>query len=175
MLLNLLLGIPLGLLIENAGEWLIHRYVLHGQGKRPDSIWAYHWHEHHRVCQENGMLDHGYQGWPLRWNTQGKEALFLLVVVLGHIPLLMCVPGYVAGMYVGLACYYIRHRKSHLDPDWARRKLPWHYQHHMAQNSEANWCVAWPWFDRVMGSRHEYPISSEEQLPIINKSLSMHG
>jgi hypothetical protein len=51
-----------GLFAENAGEWVFHRYVLHGLGKRPGSIWNYHWHEHHRVSQINGMLDLGYRG-----------------------------------------------------------------------------------------------------------------
>lgn len=36
-----------GLLVANAGEWCMHRYLLHYYGKRAGSFWAYHWEEHH--------------------------------------------------------------------------------------------------------------------------------
>lgn len=149
---NLLLGFPLGLLAENAGEWLMHRYLLHGFGRRRGSAWAYHLSEHHRICRERGMVDPGYREWPLRWNTQGKEIVVLLSALLIHAPLLVWAPGYVAGMCCGIVCYYRRHRKSHLDPEWAKTHLPWHYRHHMGENPNADWCVTWPWFDRLMGT-----------------------
>jgi hypothetical protein len=95
------------------------------------------------------MIDPGYQEWPLRWNTQGKEVALLLLILALHAPLWMWAPGYAAGMYAGVACYYHRHRKSHLDPAWARQHLPWHYAHHMGDNSEAHWCIAWPWCDQL--------------------------
>ena len=40
-----MLGIPLGLLYSNAGEWLLHKYLLHGLGRRKGTFWAFHWHE----------------------------------------------------------------------------------------------------------------------------------
>ena len=49
--------------------------------------------------------------------------------------------------------YYYIHRRAHLEPDWAKRKIPWHYDHHMNSNQDANWCVTKPWFDYVMGTR----------------------
>lgn len=147
------LQISLGLFAENAGEWLFHRYVLHGLGKRPKSLWNYHWSEHHRAARANQMLDPGYRGWPLRWNTQGKEALFLLLVAAAHLPLLAFAPLYASGMLLGLAVYYARHRRAHLDPEWAKANLPWHYEHHLSKGAEANWCISWPWFDWLMGTR----------------------
>lgn len=36
--------------------------------------------------------------------------------------------------------YYYIHRRAHLEPDWAKRKIPWHYDHHMNSNQDANWC-----------------------------------
>lgn len=151
-MLTVLAQFFLGLLAENAGEWFFHRYVLHRLGRRPGSLWRYHWSEHHRVSRVNGMLDPGYRGWPLRWDTQGKEALFLLCVAAAHGPLLALFPFYVAGMWLGLAAYYVLHRKSHLDREWARTYLPWHYEHHLGR-VEANWCVSWPGFDWLMGTR----------------------
>jgi hypothetical protein len=152
ILMNLALG-GLGLLVENAGEWAFHRYVLHGLGRRPGSFWHYHWREHHRAARANGMVDPCYRGWPSRWDTHGKEVLFLLLVAAAHAPLLDVLPSYVAGLYAGLALYYFRHRRSHRDPDWARAHLPWHYEHHMGGDPEANWCIAWPWLDWLAGTR----------------------
>ncbi len=37
--------------------------------------------------------------------------------------------------------YYYIHRRAHLEPDWAMRKIPWHYDHHMNSNQDANWCM----------------------------------
>jgi sterol desaturase/sphingolipid hydroxylase (fatty acid hydroxylase superfamily) len=52
--------------------------------------------------------------------------------------------------------YYLVHKKSHLDPEWARKHLPWHYDHHMGPNQDANWCVTLPLFDHLMGTREHY-------------------
>ena len=39
-----MIGIPVALAASNAGEWLIHKYWLHGLGKNKKSFWAFHWH-----------------------------------------------------------------------------------------------------------------------------------
>jgi len=152
-LLSALLQVVLGLLAENAGEWFFHRFVLHGLGKKPGSFWSYHWSEHHRIARANHMLDPGYKALPLQWNTQGKEAAVLIMVVILHLPLMALIPWYACGLYAGLVLYYIRHRRSHIDPDWAASHLPWHYEHHLSRGVEANWCITWPWFDWMMGTR----------------------
>lgn len=58
----------LGLLVANAGEWFIHRYLLHGLGKHPDSFWAYHIYQHHHIAGQLNMLDPGYKKRPYLWN-----------------------------------------------------------------------------------------------------------
>jgi len=156
LMFDLIVGLAqifLGLLAENAGEWVFHRYVLHELGKRPNSLWSYHWSEHHRIARANKMFDPGYTEWPLRWNTQGKEALFLVAIVIVHLPLMAILPLYVCGLYAGLILYYLRHRRSHVDPEWAETHLLWHYEHHLSPTVDANWCVTWPWFDWLMGTR----------------------
>ena len=35
----------LGIMYANVGEWLMHKYILHGLGKKPNSFWAYHLHD----------------------------------------------------------------------------------------------------------------------------------
>jgi hypothetical protein len=151
------IGFVLGLLAENAGEWAVHRYILHGLGRKPGSLWHYHWAEHHAAARRQGMLDPDYRGWPFAWNTQGKEALLILLIAASHLPLLGFAPAYVTGVYVGMAGYYLLHRKAHLDPAWARRHLPWHRDHHLGDEPDANWCTTWPGCDWLMGTRAKPP------------------
>ena len=59
-------------------------------------------------------------------------------------------------MLYATANYYYTHKHAHLDPEWARAKLPWHVDHHLAPNQDANWCVTRPWFDLILGTRELY-------------------
>jgi hypothetical protein len=156
-----MLGIPIGLLYANAGEWLIHKYILHGLGRRKTSLWSYHWHEHHRAARMNGHVDPHYTRSVFEWNAQGKEALGLAVIALAHLPLLPFAPLFVAAVEFSTFNYYRVHRRAHRDPAWARAHLRWHYDHHMGKNQDANWCVTWPWFDWVMGTRERFVEESE--------------
>ena len=65
-------------------------------------------------------------------------------------------------MIYSLINYYRKHKRAHLDPEWAREHLPWHYDHHMGRNQHANWCVSQPWFDWVMGTREKYVGTEDE-------------
>ncbi|MDD5277373.1 MAG: hypothetical protein PHR16_14995 [Methylovulum sp.] len=143
----------LGLLYANAGEWLMHKFILHGLGERQGGFWAYHLHEHHAVCAQNAMLDLGYKAVNLTtWNTQSKELAVLAGIVLLHAPLFLIGPSFIGAVYGSLALYYYKHRKAHLDPVWAQQHLRWHYDHHL-NHCSANWCVTWPWFDYLLGTR----------------------
>jgi hypothetical protein len=148
----IILQFLLGLLAANAGEWLMHKIILHGLGKNRHSFWAYHLYEHHVVCANNGMLDLGYRHIDLTtWNTQSKELAVLAVIVLLLLPLFMVLPFFIDAIYLSLLLYYYAHRKAHLDPAWAKAHLPWHYDHHLGGN--ANWCVTWPLIDYLLGTR----------------------
>jgi sterol desaturase/sphingolipid hydroxylase (fatty acid hydroxylase superfamily) len=151
-----MVGIPIGLALANAGEWLIHKHVLHGLGRRRTSFWSFHWHEHHRSCRQNAVLDPAYLR-PLRsWNAQSKEAAALAVGAAAFLPLAPIAPFLVGTFVYSAVNYYRKHKRAHLDPGWAREHLPWHYDHHMGPNQHANWCVTRPWFDRIMGTREPY-------------------
>ena len=79
-----MIGIPIGLFVANGTEWAMHKYVLHGLGKRKSSLWSFHWHEHHRSCRRNEHKDPGYSRSVFGWHGQGKEALALSIgAVLG--------------------------------------------------------------------------------------------
>lgn len=152
-MLSAALQIALALLYANLGEWLMHKFVLHGLGKKPGSMWAYHWYEHHAISAQNAMLDPGYRhlDWS-SWNTQTKELATLSAIVFLHLPLLWYWQVFTLSLYGSLTLYYVRHRKAHLNPDWARQHLRWHYDHHTFPGS-GNWCVTWPWIDYLFGTR----------------------
>jgi len=150
------LGIPIGLAFANASEWVVHKYVLHGLGVNKSSFWSFHWHDHHRNARKNGHRDADYEQSVFHWNGQGKEALALAVAGLAWMPLFPVAPFFVGTLFYSGINYYRKHKRSHLDPEWARRELPWHYDHHMGPDQNKNWCVTKPWFDLVMGTREPY-------------------
>lgn len=154
----LLLQAALGFAYANVGEWIMHKYILHGLGKNRQSFWAYHLYGHHTVSSQNNMLDIGYKSLNLSlWNAQTKEVLVLLLIVLAHSPIFAVAPVFTGALYLSLMTYYYKHRKAHLNPVWAKRHLRWHYEHHFGVAGNANWCVTWPWFDYLMGTRVRYP------------------
>jgi len=152
------IGIPLGLIAANATEWLFHKHVLHGKkhGKDRSSFWSFHFHDHHRLARKHAMHDPDYETGLFQWNGQAKEALALVASAVIIAPLFPVAPFFTATMWYSGANYYVKHKRAHLDPAWAREHLPWHYDHHMGPNQDANWCVTKPWADIVMGTREPY-------------------
>ena len=157
-----MIGIPLGLAYHNAMEWVIHKHVLHGRGKHRRSFWSFHFHDHHQAARRRGMSDPDYERGFFQWDARGKEVAALLGAAALHAPLLPLAPWFVATCWYSQLRYYRVHRRSHLDPAWAREHLPWHYDHHMGPNQDANWCVTWPWFDQLMGTREVYAGTERE-------------
>ena len=153
-----MIGLPIGLLYANAMEWTLHRYVLHGKklGKKRGAFWSFHFHRHHRQSRQNNFADPDYQKPLNEWNGQTKEALAVFALSAIHLPLAPIAPFFTAAVVYSGINYYRKHKRSHLDPEWAREHLPWHYDHHMALNQDANWCVTRPWFDIIMGTREPY-------------------
>ena len=151
-----MIGIPLGLITANAIEWVVHKHVLHGLGKHKESIWAFHWHEHHRACRKNGHRDADYERPVWKGHAQRKEALALVAGAAAVLPLAPVAPFFTGTIVYSAIHYYRVHKRAHLDPEWAREHLPWHYDHHMGPDQNANWCVTRPWFDHLMGTRVPY-------------------
>jgi len=158
-----MIGIPLGLIYGNAAEWIVHKHILHGRGKSKKSFWNFHWHEHHRNARRDGMVDVDYHKTLLRWHAPGKELFALSMAAFAHLPLLPVAPFFTLTAYYCAFNYYRLHKKSHLNPQWTRKHLPWHYDHHMGPNQDANWCVTKPWFDIIMGTRVPYVGTQREK------------
>lgn len=150
------IGVCLGVLYAQVMEWAIHRFVLHGMGRKRGHPLSFHFHQHHRAARLNHFRDDVYNRQPFQWNASGKELFALFVLGVLHLPLILVVPGFTVGGLFGLVRYYWLHRKSHLEPEWCRQHLPWHYDHHMAPNQHANWGVTTDWVDRLMGTREYY-------------------
>lgn len=151
-----MIGIPVGLVVANASEWLFHKYVTHGLGQHPTSFWRFHWHEHHQTVRKHDYADPAYRSSLRRWNSQSKEALALAAGAVAVAPLFPIAPFFVGTLWYSALDYYRKHKRSHLDPAWARAHLPWHYDHHMGPDQDMNWCVTRPWFDHLMGTRQRY-------------------
>ena len=163
--------IIVGLLYSQMLEWAIHRYVLHGIGKKRGHPLSFHFHQHHRVVRQQLFHDPAYDGSIFEWNAGGQEALSLVGLALLHTPVLFFVPAFAVGGTIGLIRYYYIHRKSHLDPEWCKEKLPWHYDHHMAPNQDANWGVTAEWMDLLMGTR-EYYLGTDRAIKDEKRRLS---
>lgn len=166
-----MLGIPLGLMVANASEWVIHKYVLHEMGRDKKSFWAFHWHDHHGNSRKEGFKDAHYETrlFAKGWNGQSKEAVLVALGAATQLPLLPIAPFYTGAIIYSAINYYIKHKKAHLDPEWAREHLPWHYDHHMGPNQHANWCVTRPWMDELMGTREPYVGTEREREDIAKR------
>ena len=158
-----MIGIPLGLLAANAAEWVVHKHLLHGLGRKKGSVWAFHW-THHRSARKSAVIDDAYHRpfFAREWNTQSLEAAWIGGAALALIPLFPVAPFFVGTSWAAGLGYLRKHRRAHLDPEWARQHLPWHFDHHMGPGQDANWCVTHPFFDHLMGTRKPYAFTERE-------------
>jgi sterol desaturase/sphingolipid hydroxylase (fatty acid hydroxylase superfamily) len=89
-------------------------------------------------------------------NVFTKTSLFeiigLSIGVIVHLPLLFFFPFAYAALLIGTTQYYWMHRKSHIDVEWGKKKMPWHYAHHMAKNQHDNWGVRSNMIDNLVGN-----------------------
>ena len=169
---RMLKGFLVGLVVANGFEWVAHKFILHGTHRTgkpryspvPDSMKS-HW-EHHREVRKQNFHDDGYVQGISNWRT--KNEIISLAVVAGAASVLFypISKGMAAASIYSACNYYYIHRRSHLEPDWAVKKIPWHYDHHMNSNQDANWCVTKPWFDYILGTRVISSIDLQEQNPL---------
>ncbi len=167
-----MLGIPVALFFANGVEWYVHKYGLHGiprPGAERKSFYKLgmknHWTHHRRVRLDQYRDDELYAH-PLH-NDDGRTEIKGLIVLAGATTLVFPIaPFFTLTSYYCAWNYFNTHRKSHLDPEWGKRKIPWHYDHHMNTNQDANWCVTKPWFDYIMGTRVISSADLQESNPL---------
>jgi hypothetical protein len=151
-----MIGLLVAVVYTNIFEWFAHKYLLHGMGKNKESFWSFHWHDHHRASRKGNMYDAQYVRSLFTWSPQAKEALSVIGAVLLHLPLVFVSPFFTAYVALHGIRYYFLHKRAHQDVEWCKQNMPWHYDHHMGRDQNANWCVLHPWFDHVMGTRKKY-------------------
>lgn len=147
------LQVVAGMVFGNLLEWVVHRYFLHGIGKNPKSILAFHWRGHHRYSRKNGFRDPDYDETIWAWNGKTKELAALGFLALLFVPTVFVAPWLYVGMFSWVFIYYFVHSYAHQNPEWAKRWLPWHYEHHMGRNQDANWSVTFPLWDHIFRTR----------------------
>src|SRR5690349_12930470 len=91
-------GVALGLLHANAVEWLTHKYLLHGLGKKRGSLFRFHWAQHHRIARKNAMYDRTYHEPFWNWSARGKEIAGIGALALLHLPLIKVAPYFTAAV-----------------------------------------------------------------------------
>lgn len=152
-------GFIAGLVILNGYEWFAHKYLLHGVHRKgkpryspvPKSMES-HW-AHHREVRKQGFSDDCYVEGLDNWRTRHELMSLAVAAGVASVVFYPFSKGMALAAIYSAGNYYYVHRRAHLEPDWAKRTIPWHYDHHMNSNQDANWCVTRPWFDYVMGTR----------------------
>ena len=163
--------VVLGTIYAQLLEFLLHKYVLHGKrlGKKKNNFFSFHWKEHHKKSRKNGFYDEDYEG-PRTWNAAGKEVASLAFLTLLHTPVLLFSPLLFSSLVSSAATYYTIHRYSHLNPEWSKKWLPWHYDHHQGVDQDKNWGVTTPLFDHVFGTRVRYEYEDTGKVRKVRKS-----
>ena len=132
-------------------EWFAHRYILHNF-KYP-IFSKYHFGRHHRRARQNRHIDSDYQNFPPKsWSSGFHEIAGICTILIVVLPTVFISPWLWYFLCVHGFCYYYLHRKSHLNSEWAKKWLPWHWRHHMGKDQNANWGVTTPLFDYVFGT-----------------------
>ena len=153
-----MIGFPVALIFANGVEWYAHKYILHGTPRPrkpryspvPKSMKS-HW-QHHKIVRTTDYRDEGYEEGLSNWRTRNEVTSLLALTAVTSLALPVA-PFFTLGTYYAAGRYFYVHRRSHLEPEWGKKAIPWHYDHHMNTNQDANWCVTRPWFDYIMGTR----------------------
>ncbi len=141
-------GIAIGMFIE----WVAHKYLLHNFSKR---IFSYsHFSVHHKNCRKNGNYDPDYEQFPPKTMDSGLNEIVLLTSgIVALLPIVLISAWMWVGLVLHALVYYYIHRKCHIDVEWGKKWFPWHYEHHMGKNQNANWGVTNPVFDWLFRTR----------------------
>lgn len=133
-------------------EYFIHD-ALHNHREYP-FFFKNHFGRHHKEARSNKMYDKNYEKIFSKTSLFELSGLFILALL--HSPMAYLFPIGYSALVVSLLHYYYIHRKSHLDPKWAKKHLRWHYDHHMGRDQHANWGIRTDYFDVKFKTRVKY-------------------
>ena len=160
---SILAQVFLGWIYGHIAEYALHRWLLHGVAIKTKKYLLFHFYEHHSKARSSLMLDDIYKFHDIRWNAATKEITGLIFLLLVHVPLYFFVPAFYVMLLHAAAVYYFIHRKSHINFEWAKQTVPWHYDHHMGPNQHANYGVRSDLMDRIFKTRVPYHGTTKER------------
>ena len=134
----------LGFLYANFLDWGVHILLHKPKGR---SRFKFHW-KHHAKARRSNNLDKDYSE-----KVFHNETWLTLFGILLHTPLLFCSPWFAATAILYAFAYMFLHRMTHTYVEFFKKWMPWHYEHHMGKNQNANWCVVCPLMDYIMRTR----------------------
>ena len=132
----------IGILYANVVEYVIHRYLFHGLGKKKNSVFAFHLREHHLTAKRNKFVDK---------KISANEAIGLPVLVATHLPVCVFAPAFFNALLVYAVAFIFLHNYQHRNPEFTKKYFPWHWDHHM-RNQNKSWGVVLPLTDLIIGT-----------------------
>ena len=137
----------MGFFYANFLDWGVH-VLLHKP--RGNSKLKFHW-KHHKIARRNNNHDPDY-----KLKIWHNETYLTVAGMLLHLPLVFVWPSFAWTAISYAFVYVILHRKTHQHVEFFKKWCPWHYEHHMGRNQNANWCVVCPMMDYIMGTREKW-------------------
>lgn len=132
-------------------EWFFH-IALHDR-KRFRGGFKHHFGVHHNQSRKNKMFDKNYL------NPLNKESWFeplgLSLLSIVHFPIFYFFPVVYVTLLFSMLSYYYHHRKAHIDVEWGKQNMPWHYEHHMGKDQHKNWGVRTNIIDKIFNTATE--------------------
>lgn len=128
-----------GIFYANVIEYVVHRYLFHGLGKKSDSIFAFHLRDHHINSRKNNFIDR---------KVSTNEAIGLPFLLLTHLPVYYVAPVFFYALVVYAAAFLVLHNYQHRNPEFTKKYFRWHWDHHMG-NQNKSWGVVLPLTDIV--------------------------
>ena len=140
--MNVVFLFGLGILYANVVEYVTHRYLFHGLGKKGNSIFAFHIRGHHLTARGNEFLDP---------KVSANEAVGLPFLLLLHLPVYFWSPVFFCAIALYAAAFILLHNIMHRKPEFTKKYFRWHWDHHMG-NQNKSWGVVLPLMDMVVGT-----------------------
>ena len=149
----LFLQIFVGILYANLVEYLVHRFLFHGHGRKSSSPFGFHLREHHRISRLNGFIDE---------RVSQNELIGLPILILLHSPFLLIAVPFFYTLVAYSALFIIVHNMLHRNPRFAQRYFWWHWNHHMRDQNKS-WGVVLPITDIIVGTLEDPRIKSKNR------------
>ena len=158
-MLGIVLQVAIAWAYSHVLEYCLHRWLLHNRKRK--QWFRNHFGDHHRIARKNMMFDSkAYDSLTIKGDPEIKG---LIVLALLHAPVVILWPFAYAYLVIAACTYFLVHRRAHQDFRWARKYVPWHYDHHMGKNQNVNWGVRLPWVDHLMGTRVHWKGEQREE------------